>query len=327
MNFHFRDGFRHDNVRDSGWNNHGRSDNLWGKQPYEIQPPPISYDGPMPQVATSSKPKQLGELVTEGPVVFWTPPPIAYGPRPQEAGKRKLRKKSKSKYALWHRFIEVDSTKEPSLCSFVKEGQTVMVLKSQVSEEDAAFESEVETPDREPGRRTFWDRHKHRRLTFIRPINHTMQVHYDYSTFGFPLPEMTFVMGTSKQGFLPVENSSLWAYTQPHPMSEDQVGSKPSLEECRPKPLLPAPQTRPLIPPALLQCKQFLELSDNRHVEEEELVDWDELELLVEQKDDPLPPSAPCEWQTDSEALPRIQEDLMVIDLNTSQNAPFSVSG
>jgi hypothetical protein len=196
---------------------------------------------------TSSHQKTLGELVTEGPVTFWKPPPVAYGPQLQQTGKSKARKKSKLKTSLWQRYVEVDLKKEPGLSLFVKEGQTAMVLKSQqkVSEEEAAFQSETETPDREPGRQTFWDRHQHRRLTFIRPIDYTSGVYYDPSVFGFPLPEMTYVRGTSKQGFFPVKNRSSWAYKQPHPMSEDHVGSEPLLEECHPKPLRSTPVAQP----------------------------------------------------------------------------------
>ena len=272
-NFHRGGRSRHDDiddVRDVGWNIGGQSDNFWGQHSYKI---PSPFD-PMPhvqstklmarennvesvaqcpafggspaqgEIVTSSNLKTLGELVTEGPVEFWKPPPVVYGPRLQQTGKSKARKKSKSKTALWHRYVEVDSKNEPGLRLFVKEGQTAMVLKSQqkVSEEDAAFQSETETPDRELGRQTFWDRHQHRRLTFIRPINYS-RVYYDHSIFGFPLPEMTYVKGTSKQGFFPVKNSSSWAYTQPHPTSEDHVESEPLLEECRPKPSL---STQPL---------------------------------------------------------------------------------
>jgi len=277
-NFHRGGRSRHDDVddvRNVGWNIDGRSDNFWGQDSYEI---PSPFD-PMPHVqstnrmaresnvesvpSSSQRPaldgsaaqgetnlKTWGELVTEGPVTFWKPLPVAYGPRLQQTGKSKARKKSKSKAALWHRYVEVDSKNELGLRLFVKEGQAAMVLKSQqkVSEEEAAFQSETETPDREPGRHTFWDRHQHRRLTFIRPINYASGVYYDHSIFGFPLPEMTYVKGTSKQGFLPVRNSSSWAYIQPHPTSEDQVESEPSLDQCRPKPSLSAPDAQPLTP-------------------------------------------------------------------------------
>jgi hypothetical protein len=260
-NSHHGDRSRHDDiddVRDVGWNVDGRSDNVWGQHSYEDQsffrPIPIDYVGggssssqrpashgsPAPgEIVTSSNLKTLGDFVTEDSVSFWKPPPVAYGPRLQQTRKSKGRKKSKSKGALWHRYVEVDSKIEPGLCLFVKEGQTAMVLKSQqmVSEEDAAFQSETETPDRQPGRQTFWDRHNHRRLTFIRPINYTSGVYYDHSIFGFPLPQITYVKGTSKQGFLPVKNSSSWAYIQPHPMSE-HIGSEPLLEECCPRPSL-----------------------------------------------------------------------------------------
>jgi hypothetical protein len=190
---------------------------------------------------TLSDRKTLGDLVTEGTVTFWKPPPVAYSPRPQLAGKGRGRGKTRSSKALWHRFVEVDPTKEPGLLTLVKEGQTAMVLRSDnmVSEEDAAFDSETETPEQEPGRRTLWDRHKHRRLTFIRPFDPTDQVHYDHSIFGFPLPEMTFVRSEGKRGFLPFRSYSSWVYYHPHPTCENQVGSEPTLEECRPKVLLP----------------------------------------------------------------------------------------
>lgn len=78
-----------------------------------------------------------------------------------------------------------------------------------------------------------------------------MQVHYDRSIFGFPLPEMMFFRSEGKRGFLPIKSCSSWAYAQPRPMSEDQVGMEPSLEECRPEPSLQTPRISSLIPLAL----------------------------------------------------------------------------
>ena len=68
--------------------------------------------------------------------MFWKPPPVAYGPLPQPP-----KKNGEPGKALWYRFVEVDPTKTPGLHWLVKEGQTVMVLKSEQkqSEEDAAF--------------------------------------------------------------------------------------------------------------------------------------------------------------------------------------------
>ena len=214
--------------------------------------PPVQHGTPSTERArASSNQAAVGDLVTEGTVVFWKPPPVAYRPLPQPPKKNGSPGKT-----LWYRFVEVDPTKTPGLHWLVKEGQTVMVLKSEQkqSEEDAAFFSETETPEPEPGRYTLWDRHKHRRLTFIRPRDPIKFVYYDSSIFGFPLPEMTFVRSEGKRGFHPMKGRSSWAYSQPRPTHDSQVGCEPTLEECRPKASCPIPQTYSLCAPLSPPC-------------------------------------------------------------------------
>jgi hypothetical protein len=217
------------------------------------------------RAGASSDPKKLGDLVTEGTVVFWKPPPVAYGPLPQPAGRKKGKGRKQSGKTLWHRFVEVDSTKVPGLLLLVREGQTVMVLKSdqKQSKEDAAFFSETETPEREPSWCTFWDHHNYRHLTFIRLLDPTKHVHYDDSIFGFPLPEMTFVRSEGKRGFLPIKSHSSWAYSQPHPTDDSQVGCEPTMEECCPKALCPTPQTCSPCPPLSPPCDVVKDIADS----------------------------------------------------------------
>ena len=186
---------------------------------------------------------RTGELVTEGATVFWKPPPLQDHPHRQ--GKAKGRQAKQ----VWSHFVEMETA--PGLP--VESGQTVMVRmnKSLLSEEDAKFTSETarsQMPEAEHRtslpRTMVWDRARGRCLTFFRLWTPDERIHYDEFEYGFPLPNIKYWTKEGSQGYLPVGKPSTWAYfgPGPQPKSRELVGTQPSLEDCRPKPVpFPAP--------------------------------------------------------------------------------------
>lgn len=185
----------------------------------------------------SDNDQRAAKLVTEGQVSFWQPPPVVYGPEsraPAIKNTKRGRKKNKNKNKTsWIYFYESDEPGMP-----VPEGHTAMVLKSKRSGEESDLDEDSE-PECGPstfGRsRTYWDRHRHRRLTFLQPLPRNAQVSYDASLYGIPLPDIPYLINEGNFKFSQ-QSKSTWAYFDPHPKSRSLVGSVPPIEECRPHP-------------------------------------------------------------------------------------------
>ena len=184
-----------------------------------------------PENTTPAEPssnQKLGEMICEGSISFWKPPPVAYGPESRQlAGKRRGKKKKKTK-TTWISFYETDAPDIP-----VPNGQTAMLLKSRRSGDESDESDDECGPSLSHTSRTYWDRHLGHRLVFLRPLARNENMHYDSSVFGIPLPDITFWSDDNNR--YKRCRKSIWAYLDPHPRSRTQVGLEPSLSECRPK--------------------------------------------------------------------------------------------
>ena len=204
---------------------------FWDSNP-QFEPAPKTT----PLAAPPSNQKQ-GEMICEGSISFWHPPPVAYGPESRQlAGKRQGKKKKKK--TTWISFYETDGLDIPA-----PDGRTAMLLKSRQSGDESDDESDVECASYTS--RTYWDRLLGRRLVFLRPLPRNENVHYDSSVFGIPLPDLTFWSDSGNCTYKTCRKS-IWAYFDAHPRSQAQVGLEPSPLECRPKLLLAPADASPL---------------------------------------------------------------------------------
>ena len=204
---------------------------------------------------TSDQDQRVAKLVTEGQISFWQPPPVVYGPEsraPAIKNTGRGRKKKKKNKTSWTNFYE---SNEPGLP--VPDGHTAMLLKSKRSGEESDEDSEPESGSSVYGRRTYWDRHRHRRLTFLQPLPRISLVHYDALVYGIPLPDMPYLVNNGNFKYSQ-QSKSTWAYFDPHPASRSQVGSVPPTNECRPPPpssatlsMISSPQSPSPTPPRI----------------------------------------------------------------------------
>jgi hypothetical protein len=182
----------------------------------------MEVDSPRPVCPRRSR----GELVIERSLSFWKPPPVFSGPRSRAVGQTKMGGKRKTK-TTWLLFVEVDYEMEFGYGPPKGYGETIMVAKSKLPEDFDDDDSSVPLEQR-----TYFDRHQGRRLVFRSPMNPPDQVFYNVSVFGFPLLNRTFCTAENhKPTMLPFSD---WIYNTPHPSDQREVGSLPSLEECRP---------------------------------------------------------------------------------------------